>query len=102
MHTATPLRELDPLLKEVIRHSSLDIGVISAETLLLVAILDRAFRDTKDPRPHIRNSAILWLQNEHPHSFSASQICEHLGIDHRILKKTLETSLKTSLSRIAA
>jgi len=102
MQTAFSLRELDPLLKEVIRNSPLDIGVISGELLLLVAILDRACRDTRDPRPGIRNSAIAWLQNHRTHRFNASEICEYLGIDYPLLKKGVRLSLETLPHSLAA
>lgn len=102
MNTNFSLRELDPILKEVINQSPLDIGIVSGEILLLFAVLDRAIKDTLDPHPQIRNSAIVWLLNDPPTRLRLNLVCDLLGLDLSLLKRLLEERIQKTTPQLAA
>jgi hypothetical protein len=102
MKTTFPLRDLDPLTQEIIKRSPLDVGLISGETLLLIAFLDRAIRDTKDHRVAIRGSAIHWLLNDSPSLLGVVEVCDYLSLNHRYLKERIEATVIALIPKLAA
>lgn len=76
--------EQESLTEEIERMTELfkcDSLPLSPEQRLMVAIIDRAIRDSRCSAPHLRIDAIRWLRSREITPYSFRWCTEHLGIN---------------------
>lgn len=86
------LRDLDSLAGQMISQADFSGSMQTGEWRFLIALLDRAVKDLRDPNVAVRNSARAWIAYTGPGILGFEEVCDFLGMDSGWVRGVLRSA----------